>query len=304
MWAERAVREAQAAPDSVAELAEARGIRSAAGAVGPAVGRRGDRRDAGPVRDGGSQREKAWAANTIGMCAYFAGRWDDARAYYEQAEEANRRIGHEYAAAVSAANRAEVLVQQGRADEALAVLDPALLVLVATKATSYISFALALYARAELLLGDYARALERLGEARALAIEMGETDEALGIAAVAVECLVRAGEPAEGLGFAGSVLASMSDAIGDASAAPALLRARGLALAALGRRDEAAAAIGQGLALAQERVTSFEIHECLSALLEIAAGDAGQAEVWSVERADLARQLGIVGQDQETVSVD
>lgn len=117
----------------------------------------------------GDQRGKARASNTFGMCAYFAGRWDTAVEFYAEAERASRQIGRDHDAAAVAANRAEVLVQQGRIDEAVPVLTSAIRVLLAAHATSFLGFAMTVFGRAALARGDYAEAMSRFGEARRLA---------------------------------------------------------------------------------------------------------------------------------------
>jgi class 3 adenylate cyclase/tetratricopeptide (TPR) repeat protein len=295
VWAERAVVEAGESGD-IGVLAQARGSLSVLRALSGLPWDDAEIAETLAMFDAtGNLRDRAWMANSIGMCSYFGGRWDDARAYYEQAELDSRRTGREYAASVAAANRAEILVQQRRADEAQQVLEPALRVFVAARATSFVSFAVALAARAQLMQGVGETALTRLGEARQLALEMGETDEALSIQAVAAEALVRIGDPHAALGLVDEALRQPGGGTAQATAMPALLRARGAALAALGRAEAADEALRQALDEAQRKHILYEVHECLCALIEHDTGvGALQLEAWRATQLELAGRLGIV----------
>ena len=106
-------------------------------------------------------------ANALGVWAYFAGRWDDALAYYERAGQASVRIGRDYDTAGVAANRAEVLIQQGRIEEADKVLGPGIRALLAATAKNLLPFTVTLWGRIALARGQFAEAMDKFGEARA-----------------------------------------------------------------------------------------------------------------------------------------
>jgi tetratricopeptide (TPR) repeat protein len=294
-WTERAIDEASRAGADDA-LAEGRSMQLLLRA------QRGEPWNAEDVTDTltlidrcGTQRLKAWTANTIGMTAYFAGQWDAARSFYAEAEEAQLRIGNDLGAAVGAANQGEILVQQGRSTEARAILVPALRTLVAAKATSFASFALSLLARAEMLDGEYRRAIDHLGEARALAVEMGETDEATSIQALAVECLVLCGDAQNALDIVEQARAEVAASLATLAAWPALERARSSALLAVGRAAEAHQVLRASLQIARDRGNEYETQASLAALLRAGAGvDAAESADWEAERAGLADKLGIV----------
>ena len=57
-------------------------------------------------------------ANNLGALSYWDGRWDETLTRYRQALDADRRIGNLLDAATTEANIGEVLVNQGRLDEA------------------------------------------------------------------------------------------------------------------------------------------------------------------------------------------
>ena len=295
MWTRRAVDEATRAQADDA-LAEARAIGLVLRAQ---AGERWNSREVIEtltlIERSGTQRMKAWTANAVGMSAYFAGAWDAARTYYAQAEESTRRIGHDLGAAVCAANQAEILVQQHRSTEAREILAATLRTLVASKATSFVSFALALLARAEMIDGDYARALDHLREARELAVDMGETDEVVGIQATAVECLLASGDAQGALSIVEETRAEVATSLDTLAARPALERAYGLALAATSHNGDGARVLRESLEIARVRGSDYEIQASLAALVRTgSAEDPVEAQAWEAERRQLADQLGIL----------
>ncbi|PZS31667.1 MAG: hypothetical protein DLM58_11330 [Pseudonocardiales bacterium] len=297
VWAQRAVREAKEAGDPLIE-ARGRGVAAVLAALA------GLPWDEAAVEESldlyeqiGDQRGKARACNTFGMCAYFAGRWDTAVRYYADAEQASRQIGRDYDAAAVAANRAEVLVQQGRIDEAVPVLAASIRILLAANATSFLGFAMTVYGRAALARGEYVEAMERFGEARALCLQMGEIDEALTIDALAAECHLRAREFTEAVAVADATMARAQRDCPGASAEPLLHRVRGEALIAMGRVRDGHAALRASLATARERRATNEVEVTLAALLRAGTpSDDEELASWRAEWSDLVAKLGIVGQ--------
>lgn len=294
-WTHRAVDEATRARADDA-LAEARAVSLVLRAQA------GERWDPTEVTEtlalierSGTQRRKSWTANAIGMSAYFAGEWDAARAYYAQAEQATRRIGHDVGAAVCAANQAEILVQQNRSTEARKILGPTLRTLRAAKASSFVSFALALLARAELIDGDPERAMDHLREAHELAVEMGETDEAVAIQAAVAECLLASGDAEEALRVVEETRGEVGPALDTLAALPALDRAHGRALVATGRAADGVRVLRGALGVALERGSDYEAQACLAALVSSEAAANGlEARGWEASRRQLAERLGIL----------
>jgi tetratricopeptide (TPR) repeat protein len=246
-------------------------------------------------------RGKVRAANLFGMSLYFAGNWDAAVRYYAESEQALRQAGRDHDAAAAAMNRAEVLVQQGRIDEAEPIVSAAVRVLVGAHATTYLGFATTIYGRVALAKGDYPVAMDRLAEARSLCLEMGETDEALTVDALVAECLLRAGSPVDAISYTETALAQVAELGGEVTAEPALHRVHGEALLAGGWAG-GAESLRAALECARRRGAPNEVAQTLDALLRHRIGtDEDETRAWRAELAELAVTLGIVSYGTDRV---
>jgi class 3 adenylate cyclase/tetratricopeptide (TPR) repeat protein len=295
-WAQRAITEAQLVGD---RKTEARGFELSALAAATAGLPWEDEsfRHALAVYDElGDLPAKALAFNRYGACAYYAGRWDDAVELYRQAESAYWRVGREYDAAINAANRAEVLVQQGNLEEVAAIVEAASRVWLATGATSALAFGASLLGRADLARGDYAEALGHLSEARMLCVGLGETDEVATIDSVMALCHLQRGDVAAALQVADAALGRAEAAAGTGGpGTPLLLRVRGEALVAKGRAKEGHATLRMSLADARRRDAKHDVAAALDALLRVGSpAPRLERQAWVTEQRDLVAMLGIV----------
>ena len=114
--------------------------------------------------------------NRLGVAAYYSGDLASAERFYERAEAYSRRAGQEARAAVDMANRAEVLVDSNRFDEAISILKTAVDELRNAQSAAYLPFALALLGRATLETAGRESAEPVFEEAHRLAVEAGDAD--------------------------------------------------------------------------------------------------------------------------------
>lgn len=292
-WAARAVEEARTAHDEGLE-ARGLGVLVAVSALnGLPVDESRVKESLALYDNAGDLRGKARTSNALGVWAYFAGRWNTAIDYYAAAETASTQIGRDHDAAMAASNRAEVLVQQGRYDEATPLLTRAVRTFLAANATSFLAFAVTLRGRIALEHGNHAEAMDSFGEARRLCVEMGEIADAVSIETHSAECVLRAGQATEALALTTDLGERARRAGVLAAIAPHLHRVRGEALRALGRIEESDAELREALAAAREHDTKYEIEAALRALLRFTGTDAERA-AWTAERDALAEGLGIV----------
>ncbi|HEX3707599.1 MAG TPA: adenylate/guanylate cyclase domain-containing protein [Mycobacteriales bacterium] len=240
----------------------------------------------------GDVRRKARANNWFGMCAYYAGHWDEAVEQFQRAERSYWRAGREYDAATNVANRAEVLIAQGHLEEVGELLAAAMKVWRATGSTSATGFGHFLLGQAALAQGEVDSALGHLAEARALRADLRETDDLLTTDAVIAVCRLRSGEVAAALQLADDALAGAAPG---APATPTLLRVRGEALIGAGREDEGRAALRASLAEARGRNARHDVAASLTALLALdSAVPQPDREAWQHEYDGLVELLGLV----------
>ncbi len=236
---------------------------------------------------------EARVRNTLGLLAYHRGQWPVALEHYQAAESAYTRSGKRWDAAISVANSAEILVDQGRLGEAQAALERAMLVWRGVNAASEIAFGESQLGRIASRLGRGGEAIRRFDAAREHFREVGELTEVVVVDALTAECLWLSGDHSAALALADDALARAHGLGGVASATPLLHRLRGATLLALGRRREAERALRDGLEVARRRGAGHEIAFTLTALIDGAmAAGAAEEHAWRDELGELAGQLG------------
>jgi class 3 adenylate cyclase/tetratricopeptide (TPR) repeat protein len=247
-------------------------------------------------RIGNRPWEEARTLNQLGIRAYFIGRWDLAVDYYRQSKEACDRAGDQFTAAVELGNMAEVLSDQGRLDEAEPLLHDAQRVWRAAVAPSFVAFGKSQLGRLAARSGRFDEALELLQSARDDYLADGEQSELLESDARIAEALLLQGSYVASLDAADEAMTRASSNSAVLPQIPLLQRVRGLALAALGDRDEAQAALEASLVSARERHASHEIAWTLHALnaLHDVHGFRSADPAMVAEQAALLEQLGIV----------
>jgi class 3 adenylate cyclase/tetratricopeptide (TPR) repeat protein len=199
---------------------------------------------------------QAGVMTTLGAEAYFHGRWTDAVEWYSRSREALLRAGNTWQAAGMGVNVGEVLVNQGRLDEAEPVLRDASRVLRAAGFPDGASFA-------DMQLGRLLAGRGELEEAERLLEGARGEFARLGIAGTALEAAVHLAETRTRRGDATGALELLERAIraaGDDAAVltAAVARVTGAALSALGRVAEADAQVARGLAAARDHNLPYE----------------------------------------------
>lgn len=231
--------------------------------------------------------------NNLGGQAYFEGRWADALDFYARAESAHRRAGNEPAAATTSANRGEVLVSQGRFDEAEAVLGPAVRVLRTYRLMDAALFADVQLARLRLQRGEVEAAMALLGAIGEEATRLGLLHSAFESALHIADGLVLSGRPDEALALVGEAKASSGREVD--LYRPMLARIEGAALLAAGRPREAAPVVAAGIGEAEAEGLVYE----KALLMAVEAGiierlGEGDAVTRLEEARGLLQSLGVV----------
>ncbi|MGZ4167735.1 MAG: AAA family ATPase [Solirubrobacteraceae bacterium] len=242
----------------------------------------------------GDLAAQARVQNTLGMLAYHRGEWPKALEHYSASERADIRCGKLWNAATPAANRAEILADQGRLEEARLALEKAMLTWRGVGAVSMIAFGDYQLGRVAARLGNTAEAMRRFDASRTHFSELGELTEVLVVDALRAEALSLAGDHEAALALADATLAR-AQALGGVSAmTPLLHRVRGAALQELGQPGDAESALRDALDAARSRIARHEIVFALAALIDgaMADGDA-EEEAWGAELTQLSEELGI-----------
>jgi len=237
---------------------------------------------------------QARVLNTLGLLAYHRGAWPEALARYEAAELAYARAGTRWDAATAVANAAEILADQGRLGEAQTGLERAMLIWRGAGAPSEVAFGEYQLGRIAARQGRPAEAAERFAAARAHFLGAGELTEVVMVDALMAEALGLAGDHAGALRLADGTCVRARELGGVWSVTPLLARVRAAALLRLGRRDEAEAALREGLEAARVRAAGHEVAFTLVALLDgELEDDPAEAKRWREDLERLARQLGL-----------
>ncbi len=242
----------------------------------------------------GDLAAQARVQNTLGMLAYHRGEWPKALEHYEASESADIRCGKLWNAATPAANRAEILADQGRLEEARLALEQAMLTWRGVNAISMIAFGEYQLGRIAARLGHTDEAMSRFDASRRHFSELGELTEVVVVDALTAECLSLSGDHEAALAMADATLARAQALGGVGAMTPLLQRVRGASLQGLGRPDAAERALRDGLDAARRRGARHEIAFTLAVLIDAEmADDDAEQELWRSELDRLADELGI-----------
>jgi tetratricopeptide (TPR) repeat protein len=242
----------------------------------------------------GDLAAEARVQNTLGMLAYHRGDWPKALEHYVASEQADIRCGKLWNAATPAANRAEILADQGRLEEARLALEQAMLTWRGVNAVSMIAFGEYQLGRIAARFGHTAEAMRRFDASRQHFSALGELTEVVVVDALSAEAQSLAGDHEAALALADATLARAETLGGVSAMTPLLHRVRGAALRDLGQLAEAERAARDALDAARIRIARHEIAFALAALIDAEmADDDGEEEAWRSELARLSEELGL-----------
>jgi len=213
---------------------------------------------------------------------------------FTRAAESFRRLGDATNAANADYNRADVLVRQGRSEDALPLLENTLRVARAVGDEELVALVLKELGRARSRAGDVQEGLILLEEARAQLARLREPQELVDTDIASAEAHLLAGSPQNALTLIRRALSGAAS-IQAATLLPSAHRVQAAALLARGEVAEARTALAEGL----RRTSSLEVAHERAFLLAVAARiarhdhDPGAAEL-EQEASTALRSLGVV----------
>ncbi len=205
----------------------------------------------------GALQEEAGVANNLGGFSYFKGDWGGALEYYSRGQKAAKRVGNMLDAASTGANIAEVLLNQGRYDEAESPLLEARRVFLASGFFEGVAFTELLLGRMYGIQGDHDAAQATLRTSI-------QHLEDLGVAGWSFEASIHLADVTCRSGFPGDGLTILAAAEVGAPPeyveyyGPLLARIRGSILDSAGQAEESVGTLEAGIRLAEERDDAYE----------------------------------------------
>ena len=233
---------------------------------------------------------QAGVTNNLAYEAFVESRWSDAADQFRIAAEINRRLGDTVEEARARGNLAELLVDQGRAAEAVAPLEEAMVAARAADDVDLEAFLETQLGRALARSGRPRAGILLLNRARSMLIEIDAPQELRRLDLARVEARLLDDDPEEALRLADELMAGP-----EAEAyriVPELNWLRGHALLRLRLPADAEAEFRAGLAAATEAGELYPAAVCAMGLAALGVPDADE------RRADATRvlaELGVVG---------
>jgi class 3 adenylate cyclase/tetratricopeptide (TPR) repeat protein len=240
------------------------------------------------------RQNAAQLLNNLGAFAYYQGRWGEALERYDEARRNFERLGNHVDAALGRSNIAEIFADQGRLDEAEALLHEVIATWRALEFPIGLARAERYLARVELRRGDAAGALARFESARATFDETGLLANVHEVDVWRAECLLHLGRLEEADALLASALA-LEVSSGSSEMRAMIHRLRAASAFAAGDLVTGWAELDESLHVARSRGAGFDVALALE-LLEVATrlGGRPHAEDARRERDELLRSLGVV----------
>jgi tetratricopeptide (TPR) repeat protein len=293
-WAERGLAEAEAAHELKAQAKAHQVLHAVEGLSGGSKRKLHGETALRIFEQLGDLTEQAHMLNNMALQRSDEGRWPDALLMFARAAETHRRLGDAAKAADSDYNRAEVLVRQGRSNEALPLLQNSLRVARAVGDEDLVALVRKEMGRAQSRAGDVAAGLILLEEARAELTRLREPQEVVDADIASAEAHLLAGRPKQALVLIeGAVTEAAS--IHAATLLPSAYRVQAAALLAMGEVARARAALAQGLRQSSSPEVAHERGFLLAVAARIARqNDDPDAELLAEQAREALELLGVV----------
>lgn len=232
---------------------------------------------------GDPEHESAVLTN-LGAYAYFDGRWDDAIELYQRSGECGERAGKPGDVAFTDCNLGEILSDQGRLDDARRHLERARRVWGATGDRQSVAFVDVLLGRLAVRSGETKEGVKLLESATA-DLRRFHIDAYADLATA----LVSEAEAFDGAAKRSLEIARAALEVSDRNL-PLLGRVIGIALARLGRIDDAKLELLAALGAARDRSSEYDAAATIAALEQLGAAD----DEMLAERDTILERLKIV----------
>lgn len=244
------------------------------------------------VEQGFRPRESIARAN-LGAFAYYAGEWTEAAEWYDSSRTVALESGNAFGAAETDVNLGELLINQGRLDEADAVLADAVRVLRASGAVTFLVLGELQLARLRLSRGDLEDAERTAASVHERARDLGQMTSAMEAALVRADAVTRSGRPEEAIEI---IAAAERETRAEATfSMPRTCLQRARALLALGRFEEADEMVLTGLQAAREMALPYEeaLLLRLESRIERHRGRDDRSRAADAEALELLERLGV-----------
>ena len=238
----------------------------------------------------GLLHRQATVLNNMGVRAYYEGAWDEALELYHRAEELVRRAGDVLTGGHATNNRAEILLDRGRLDEAAELFDVALRTYRAAKFPAGEALVMINLGRLAAEEGRFTEAHRYLDDARAQLEELGAESYLIEADARRAQAFILEGRHADVVELATTALERMRST-GELGVRSALLE-RLLGLAAVQARapEQAEPHFDESIRLARSLGAEYELGRTLHA--KVVTGFASDEEANEAE--SILGRLGIV----------
>ena len=297
-WSQRAIEEAERSGAREALAHAYRVLDNALVALGRNEEAVYSRRALAIYEELGNLHRKGITFNNLGTHLYYLGRWDEAGEAYEAAQQDLEKAGDRWLASFALTNRAELLSDQGRLEEAEPLLRQALLIARASGTGPHIANNLADYGRLTARLGRFEEARAMLNDAKDEYERARERSEVLLTEAKLAECLMLEGDGDAALRLASAALRRSESVEGVYFVVPTLLRIRGCALAQLDQFDDARATLLESLDSARAKEADYEVGLTLDALVRLGQATGEPVDELELERDAIFARLGVVATPQ------